>query len=700
MAAPAERTGTNRYRTMRILRSRSIDSAGADPLLASRDALGALSTTLTTGTFDRAHPDPGRGRFGLAGVVTVLGLWVLLNVRYGYRLEDSVLYLPIAKQQVNPALYPDNPLIEHLRRMPYPLYKSMGRLLAGRLGVEGHVVAAVAMRLAFVGVLYAFMSVLTQRRWAGLLATLAAILQPTFYGTLAWTELISPEFVQSDLGKIVLMAAVIAYLRGRVVLTAVILGMGFHIHPIFSAATAAMLAPDAIWRWRRFGTRRMVASIVLGLVLAGPAAVGMFRSLSLGVTSPGSDHVEMIRFFNYFHVFPSLFHRWEYVWFFGLAGAGVVAFAMLAPRLAERRGTLLRFGLGVALWCGIGAVLAEVWPHSLAMQMMPFRLTYAVRLLATGLVVASALDLMLRGERRSFILAALWLATVMVAVKYVPWVTVVVALGLVARQRDRWSMLAVAAAVATAGAVAWIDPDQLPSLANLPWAAVLLVVAGLMVLRLERSGRLLTDEALASESWPFSHAGRIGWAAAIVVAGTVGLAKTSSGAWQPQLSAKPWLSPDGYDAEGDAWQGVMHWARTQTEPEEGFITPPDLLGWTYYSERNTVASYQLGMQSVWDRRYAPEARERLADLGATRPWAPGANYQAFAPNRLLALVTDYGVSYIVWKRTEPNRMPWPVAYINDRFLVYDVRSVTGDGTHGPDPTIGRTHVPIAGESTS
>jgi len=663
---------------MRSLRSRRFDPEETDPLLLRRDAFGSLTSEPATPADEHPRNRQRPELVGLAAVLTVGGLWVLLNLRYGYHLEDSVLYLTLAKQQLSPALYPDNPLIEHLRRMPYPLYKSMGSLLGTPLGLNAHVAATVAMRFAFVAVLFWFMTVLTGRRWAGALAALASILQPAFYGTLAWTELISPEFVQSDLGKMVLMAGLAAYLRGRPILTALILGVGFNIHPIFSVATAVMIAPDAICRWRQFGTWRMRVAAAIGVLLAAPTAIGTIRSLSLSVASPGHDHVELIRFFNYFHVFPSLFHRWEYVWFFGLSGAGVVAFAMLASRLGERRSAFLRLALGIALWLGVGVVFVEWAPHALALQMMPFRLTYAVRLLATGLVIAAALDVMRHREPRSFVLVALWLATAMVSVKYMPWVTVLVAAWLLARRRDRWSVLAMVAAIGSAGMVAWIDPDQLPSLGNVPWAAVFVLTAGLIVLRLEQKKTAPGGQAPSDWDWPFSSAGRIGWVAVIVAAGMVTVAKTADGVRQPKLAAKPWLSPTGHDLGQDAWQDVMAWARTHTGPDACFLTPPDQFSWTYYSERNTLISYQLGMQSVWDRRYAPEARRRLDDIGGAKPWAPGPNYHAFSPGRLAAIAWDYGVSYIVWKKAETNRMSWPVVYENGEFLVYDVRKLLAD----------------------
>lgn len=612
----------------------------------------------------------------LIPMLAVVGLWLVLNARYGYHLEDSVLYLPLAKQQVNPALYPDNPLIDHLRRMPYPLYRAMGWVAAGPLGLDGHVVATVIMRLSFVAVLLWFMIEVTGRRWVGSLAALAVVLQPAFYGTLAWTELISPEFVQSDLGKMALMLAVIAYLRGHVVGTAVVLGIAFHIHPIFALATAVMIAPDALWRWRTFGPIRMVGAVLAGLLLAAPAAVGMIRTLSLGSAPAADGHVDMIRLCNYFHVFPSEFHRWEYVGFFGLTGAGVVALSMLAPRLGPRRGTFLRMALGIGIWLVVGTLFVEWRPIALVMQMMPFRLTYAVRLIATALVTAAALDVLRRREWDTFILATAWMACLAVGVKYLPWVTVIVACWQVAARRDRWAIVACAAAILSAGAVAWIDPDQLPQLDNVVWPAVVVVVVACVILHLEQRGTLTPIPSKPDEptDWPMSQAGRIASVVALALVALIGFRAVGDGSWGPQLGTKPWLSPTGHRTGSDPWQNVMRWARQETEPTDLFITPPDRLGWTYYSERNTLACYQLAMQSVWDRRYAPIARARLGALDADRRWSTGPTYHAFEPDRLGDVILRHGVSYVVWRRDQANRPSWPIAYENDAYLVYDVRS--------------------------
>ncbi len=674
---------------MSNLRNRTIDPGRSEADLICRKAFGPPA-----GRYEASvSVEPVRwGRpatTGLSLAIGLLVLWGLIDLRYGYRLEDSVLYLPIAKHQLHPGLYPDSPLIEHLRRMPYPLYKSMAVLFATPVGEHAHIAATVAMRLLFVGVLFGFMTTLTRQWWLGLIAATGVLLQPAFYGTLAWTELISPELVQSDLGKIAMMLAVVAYLRGGLITTALILGVGFHLHPILSLCAAVLLLPDALWRRREHGAARLIGALLVGGALALPAAVGVMRSLSLSVASPGRDHVEMIRFFNYFHVIPSEFHRWEYVGFFGLAGAGTVAFLVLWPKLGERRWILLRMGIGIALWCGVGLVTAEWLEHTLFMQMMPFRITYMVRLLSMGLIVAAAGDALLRREAVPFLLLGGWLVASMIAVKLVPWLSVAVAAWLLATRRDRSAMVALGVSLLALGAVVWIDPAQIPKLQTIPWPALAVVGLGWLLVWLERSARIPTDPVLARTGWPFTHVGRVAWLGAIVLAGIVTVRETPKGVWRPRLAARAWLDPTGHRYEADPWQDVMRWARTQTSPEASFITPPDLFGWTHYSERNTLATYQLGMQSVWDKRYAPIMRQRLTDLGVTERWAPGPNYHAFNPKRLLGLARVYGVDYVVWKRAEPARMPWPIAYENDAYLVYGLREVKtaeADAERRPNPT--------------
>jgi len=597
----------------------------------------------------------------LVVAAAVTALWILLNLRYGYRLEDSVLYLPIAKHYANPLLYADNPLLDHLRRMPYPLYRAMGWVFAGPWGAYGHVAMAVVMRWGFVAVLWLFMNEVTRCCWAALFGCLAVILQPVFYGTLAWTELISPEFVQSDLGKMVLMGAVTAYLRGHPVPTALILGVGFNIHPIFSLATAAMLAPDAIWRIRRFGFRRIVTAVAAGVIPAIPTVLGIIRSLgSSGACSEG-DHIALVRFFNYFHVFPREFHRWEYVGFLGPTAAGVVAFTLIAPGLRERRGILLRLAMGIGVWCAIGVVFVEWLPRIVVMQMMPFRVTFALRLLATAVVVLAALEMTEKQSGGLFCLGAVWMGVIMLAVRFVPWVTLIVAGWLLATRRDFRSALALAVAAGATAMIVRINPDQLPWAGRFPWSVVVVVVAAGFVWSIgwANSGTLT----------------KVTCAVALALTGIIELPSPVGGTWQPRLAARSWLSPEGYDVDRDDWQGVMRWARTCTHPDAWFITPPDLLGWTYYSERNTLATYQLGMQSVWDGRYGPMMKARLAEIGCVQRWAAGPNYHAFPPGQLLDVARRHGIDYVVWKKTEPNRMPWAVAYENGTFLVYDVRSV-------------------------
>jgi len=625
---------------------------------------------------------------GWTVALILLSLWVLINLRYGYHLEDSVLYLPVAIERINPSLYPDNPLIDHLNRMPYPLYKAMRWIVTGSFGVNGHVILTLMMRSGFVAALYLLMTELTGRRWTGLIASLLVILQPAFYGTLAWTELISPEFVQSDLGKMALMLACVAYLRGHVVLTAAVLGLAFNIHPILSVATAAMLTPDVLRKARDYGVERLARSVLLAGILAMPTIVQILRLGPMDPTSPPVDHVELIRFFNYFHIFPSMFHRWEYVGFLGLLGAGAVAYAAIRPKLEERASTVMCLACGIALWCSVGVVLVEIKPIAAVMQMMPFRITYAARLLATACVVMAGMQLL--SERRFWtgLLAVMWIAAMATATRFVPWVTLAVSAWLLTRRRDAWSIVAAIVAAACTAAIVWIDPDQLPRLSRLPWTVIGISLVTLVVRDIEQHGFLWRPGDLSAGEWPTSQRGRIAFLAALVLAGVFDISQISSGVFQPRLVAGTWRSPEGYDTKHDDWQAVMRWARDNTAAADSFITPPDLLGWTWYSRRNTLASYQLGMQSVWDARYGPIMKARLTEIGCTQRWAAGPNYHVFSSEQLLDVAQRHHVGYVVWKKDAPDRMPWTVAYENASFLVYDLRSLTIDSSPSGQTTPG------------
>jgi hypothetical protein len=157
-------------------------------------------------------------------------------------------------------------------------------------------------------------------------------------------------------------------------------------------------------------------------------------------------------------------------------------------------------------------------------------------------------------------------------------------------------------------------------------------------------------------------------------------ASAAFGYWQPGIRI---------GAPRDDWSAAQVWARGHTPKDALFITPPQIgglyeSGWRDFSERGTVVTltdledvaYSPGYLSTWQPRFeavAPGALARFTGDPAADPAATARAFYSLGGAQLLAAAREYGATYLVVER--PHARPWPVAYQNATFVVYDLRSV-------------------------
>jgi hypothetical protein len=137
-----------------------------------------------------------------------------------------------------------------------------------------------------------------------------------------------------------------------------------------------------------------------------------------------------------------------------------------------------------------------------------------------------------------------------------------------------------------------------------------------------------------------------------------------------------------------SWTQTQDWARSNTPRAAMFITPPEILkhyipDWRTFSERGTLATL-VEIFEFPHPAYIPYWRERFEAL------APGAinkfngnyldtftitrdAYYSLKPTDYLRIAQKYHVRYLVIEK--PHLQPFPVAYENEGFVVYDLQSI-------------------------
>jgi hypothetical protein len=142
-------------------------------------------------------------------------------------------------------------------------------------------------------------------------------------------------------------------------------------------------------------------------------------------------------------------------------------------------------------------------------------------------------------------------------------------------------------------------------------------------------------------------------------------------------------------APNTPWVDAQLWARDHTQQQARFITPPGMFDyyvpdWRVFSERSTVVSLpELMMVSVspdylpgWLQRFNTLAPGVVDQFNGDYPNNFKLSNEAFytlTSDDLLRIAREYNTDYLVVEK--PHLHNFPIAYENQQFIVYDVRSL-------------------------
>jgi hypothetical protein len=138
-----------------------------------------------------------------------------------------------------------------------------------------------------------------------------------------------------------------------------------------------------------------------------------------------------------------------------------------------------------------------------------------------------------------------------------------------------------------------------------------------------------------------------------------------------------------------AWEDAQLWAKEATPKEALFVTPPHKWGfydseWRVFSERSTVSTLSELLEAAFVPAYIDYWRPRFEALAPgtveqfngdyfTNVERVAAAYYGLADEALLDAAERYGATYVVVEK--PHLRPWPVAYENDGYVIYDLQTV-------------------------
>ncbi len=331
------------------------------------------------------------------------GVWLLTVVISGYEPylgSNNHLQIPLVKRLVRPELYPHDPLVDALKYYSSPHWHAVA-FLSRFISLDTLLLVLFLLsRLLLVGGAYALARAMVPQAPASvaLLGTLVLALQPKPFaggGTVAQSY-----YEHSSVAQAVLLWATAAFLRGRALIWAILLGLVFNLNALYAAG--ALVYYGMAWLLLRQHTgwqlRHWIGALVVCTVVASPAL--WMIAQNLGQPMPDWEQwlaVQRVR--SSHHMFPLTFSR--YGWLKLLIGTStVLVSARLISHHAVATARLVYAWTAVMLgWVVMSFIAAYVIPHRLLLALQPIRLTdlwyplaFTAAVVGTAVYIASAGD--------------------------------------------------------------------------------------------------------------------------------------------------------------------------------------------------------------------------------------------------------------------------------------------------------------------
>jgi len=636
-------------------------------------------------------------------LITILGL--LIN-GYHYDTVDHALYIPMIDRTLEPALFPNDYLFDEPSE-EYNFWLPIVTLLARLFPLEWiFFVGYVLTRFGLFWAIYHLSLNLFGRRGAAALAVLLLILPKPIGGTATATQ--DTFFTLRSTAMPIAIAFLIPYFRGRLVLTAIICGIAFIIHPITTIPLIFLLIyrlliavvrhekmsaePSSFWRApaKAFGVFLLcILPLLIRVFLidrANPSNLSFF-------SRSDPQWIEIIKQRDSY----IFFSVWGRNAFLSLAAYFVTLLAILLFRrwytvnqqnasasYQEYSRSYIRetnlWAYGVIIVCTIlfiiGGVFVEWYPLPLVVQLQIVRSSY----LMANLSVIYVAWLLWEGVfrlRKSVAIPSLRRKPIEAASRFIHssigiFIPIYIATLFMSQSTHQFMLGCVSI-------ICWwvcFHFDRLHFLirvaGGLAWFAIIFSLKGFFVkafswqiLRVVLIGFVFLESVHFLTNWRDWVMIKKITAGCLLITTFLTLITLKKGGLENILTKKGQLvyhvNLPGRLPRSD-WIDVQQWCKANTPIDAMFFVPPDIQGFRVHSQRAIVGDWKDGAPCVFSERYAKKWWARMEELRG---------YDSFDETKFNQLKEKYKASYAVTRQSQ--RLDFPMKYQNNGFVVYTLR---------------------------
>ena len=294
--------------------------------------------------------------------------------QYIYGVNDQVITIPFIKSLIDPSLYPNDSLIAQQPYFYTYLWKTIAWMVSSLhidIAPLFFALYVLAMVTAFYG-FYLVAATLFRRRDVAMLSMFLLLFNRS---SLALSYTIDPLFLTRSSVLPVLVFALYAFLKDRFILSYVLLGIGFLIHPLTTIYAGAIIGVASLVHLQRIGWKRLIISGFIFLVIASPIFIwkAQYHPDSFSTFYADPRWVALMRLRSSHHLFPFSWDIKGFVEIIAIIAAFVVSWKY-RPSVFHHRTVLSFIGTIMGLWV-IGTIFTEFLPISIVLQIQLFRST-------------------------------------------------------------------------------------------------------------------------------------------------------------------------------------------------------------------------------------------------------------------------------------------------------------------------------------
>lgn len=595
--------------------------------------------------------------YGWKLVLTAAVMQALSFLLVGYKFpgSDHSIQIPLGWAR-NHSLYPGDPMVAQ------SAYQSVIWELITRLSDINHIeILALSLHFAVMFGTFLLLSFiayhrLDQRRFwilpLFLVYPVSGFASAPFHDN--WLSL-------RNLSLLLVLPAVFFHLRAERPnwVPYAITGVSFNLHPISSILVATMFAVSDLLRLKRSqefrkGLSQSVRVMAAWIVGAFPLLLStLFAQIDNAMDASSSsmlpsDHwLTIMTIRSSHHVFPTAFSIGAYLSLVSYFLATLTVLRFVRPKLREK---LIGYLIATVLLLVIGTVCAELVPLFPIMELQLLRSSRFLPLWA-GIAITAA-----------------WATTSSSSGKSVPMNTL---------NRFQHGLLLCAFVSMLTPAIPGLAIPFLALLGatQIPWLMER-VPSSCLLLRphaplSERSTKITQEKATGAVWIPRKLSEKrlvasVAFVTLLIAGQFTVLAVTGH---------RPFSSDYLYSHQSADWVDVQEWAKTNTERDAVFLTPPQWEGFRIHSQRPIVGSWKDGTLAFFNQTYAEVWWSRMLDLGYSESNYDNYGWAEYVNIDLPYVLQTYNVSYVVTSISHAESyslasLEW--AYENPTFLVLKV----------------------------